>query len=96
MSENPWIPLLELTGTFKIDDLPEFDTEQLLERAAKGQDDAEKEINYSQTVSEMLEGKMYLRNRKNHWRASGSGILDVRSNCLTKPFGTMSEPKREA
>ena len=57
MAENPWIPLLELTGTFKIDDLPEFDTEQLLERAAKAQEEAEQEISHGQTISELLERK---------------------------------------
>lgn len=54
MAENPWIPLLELTGTFFIDNLPELDTEQLLGRALKAKDDAEKEFAYAETISEIL------------------------------------------
>lgn len=54
MTPNPWIPLLDLTGTFKIEDLPEFDTEQLIVRADKARQDAEKEIGYGETISEIL------------------------------------------
>jgi hypothetical protein len=57
MNENPWIPLLELTGTFKVEDLPELGTEQLMARAHKARNDAEKEIRYAQTISEILERK---------------------------------------
>lgn len=54
MAENPWIPLLELTGTFTIDDLPELDTEQIFNRASKAKDDAEKELAYAETIAEIL------------------------------------------
>lgn len=57
MSENPWIPLLELTGTFRVEDLPELDLDQLIARAKKAHDDAEKEISYGQTISELIERK---------------------------------------
>lgn len=54
MTENPWIPLLELTGTFRIDDLPELNIEQLLDRANKAKNDAEKELAHGETISEIL------------------------------------------
>lgn len=54
MTENPWIPLLELTGTFRVDDLPELNIEQLLDRANKAKNDAEKELAHGNTISEIL------------------------------------------
>ena len=55
MSENPWIPLLELTGTFKVEDLPELSLEQLIARAETAKRDGEKELNYGRTISEILD-----------------------------------------
>jgi hypothetical protein len=55
MSENPWIPLLELTGTFKVEDLPEFSIEELIARADRAQSDGEKELNYGRTISQILD-----------------------------------------
>ena len=55
MSENPWIPLLELTGAFKVEDLPELSLEQLMVRADQAKSDGEKELNYGRTISEILE-----------------------------------------
>lgn len=54
MTENPWIPLLELTGTFRVDDLPELNIEQLLDRANKAKNDAEKELAHGNNISEIL------------------------------------------
>lgn len=64
MAENPWIPLLELTGTFKVDDLPEFDTGQLIDRATKAKDDAEKEIIYGGSISTFLASEDETRESK--------------------------------
>lgn len=43
-----------LTGTFHIDDLPELNTEQLLNRALKAKADAGKALTYAETISEIL------------------------------------------
>jgi hypothetical protein len=57
MTENPWIPLLDLTGTYNINDLTELDTEQLIARATKAAEDAEKETSFGETIGEILDGK---------------------------------------
>jgi hypothetical protein len=61
MEENPWIPLLELTGTFNVEDLPELNTEQLIARAKTARRDGEKELNYGQSISEILAGEGELK-----------------------------------
>lgn len=54
MAENPWIPLLELTGNYQVEDFPELATQQLIARATKAKEDAKKEIAYGETIGEIL------------------------------------------
>jgi spermidine synthase len=55
MAENPWIPLLEITGTYQqLEELAELDAEEFLNKAHKAADSAQNEITYGETISDLL------------------------------------------
>ena len=61
MTTNPWIPLIEITGTFtRPEDLIELNAEQLVEKAAKAFDSAKNEMTYGQTINDLLANESQL------------------------------------
>jgi hypothetical protein len=62
MAENPWIPLLEITGTYsRPEELVEPDARHFLQKAAKAFDSAKNEISYGETISDLLSNEDKLR-----------------------------------